>query len=55
MKLINTILNIATAASGIWLVIRLLYTYNDPVSIGSLFILLICAKCCVEVLRHEHV
>ena len=44
-------INLAIAGSDIWLVIRLLYTYNDPVPVGALFILLICAKCCVEVLK----
>lgn len=46
----KTFLNLATAASGIWLVIRLMYTYNNPVHVGALFILLVCAKCCAEVI-----
>lgn len=51
MKAFFTILNLAIAASGIWLIIRLLYTYNDPITVGALFILLICAKCCAEVIK----
>jgi len=51
MKTFFTILNLAIAATGNWLVIRLVHTYNNPVPVGALFILLISVKCCVEVLK----
>lgn len=51
MKTIINILNLAIAATGNWLIIRLVHTYNNPVPVGALFILLISAKCCVEVLK----
>lgn len=51
MKTIKTILNLAISASGLWLVARLLYTYNNPITVGALFILLICARCCAEVIH----
>lgn len=51
MKTIINILNLATAATGNWLVIRLVHTYNNPVPVGALFVLLISVKCCVEVIR----
>ena len=53
MKTISTILNLAVSASGLWLVARLLYTYNNPIKVGALFVLLVCAKCCIEVIRGD--
>lgn len=51
MKTIINILNLAIAATGNWLIIRLLITYENPIPVGALFVLLICVKCCVEVLK----
>ena len=50
MKIINTIINLSISAVGLELVRRLLVTYNDPIIIGSLWIVLVCAKCCIEVI-----
>lgn len=50
-KTIKTILNLAVSASGLWLVARLMYTYNNPIPVGALFVLLVCVKCCVEVIE----
>lgn len=49
MKTLMTILNLAIAGVGLFLVSCLLYTYDNPVPLGCLFILLLCAKSCVEV------
>lgn len=49
MKAIKTIMNLATSAVGLWLVARLMYTYNNPILVGALFVTLICIKCCWEV------
>ena len=51
LKALNTVLNLAVSASGLWLAARLLYTYNNPIKVGVLFVLLICVKCCVEVIE----
>lgn len=53
LKAVNTVLNLAISASGLWLVARLLYTYNNPIKVGALFVLLVCVKCCVEVIRGD--
>lgn len=50
MKIVNIILNLAISAVGLELVRRLLVTYNDPITVGSLWIVLVCAKCCIEVI-----
>lgn len=51
MKTVKHILDLAISASGLWLVARLLYTYNNPIKVGALFVLLVCVKCCVEVIE----
>lgn len=49
-RVIKTILNLSIAASGVLTVVRLLYTYDNPIFVGALFIILICIKCTIEVL-----
>lgn len=53
MKVISNILNIAIAVVGVELVMRLMYTYNDPITFGSLWIIMVCAKCCLDVFKKE--
>lgn len=50
MRLFKDVLNLATSATGLMLVAKLMFTYDNPIGTGALFVLLLCAKCCVEVI-----
>ena len=50
MRLFKDILNLAISAAGLVLVAKLMFTYGNPIGTGALFVLLMCFKCCVEVI-----
>ena len=51
MRLFKDLLNLAISATGLMLVAKLMFTYGNPIGTGAVFVLLICAKCCVEVIE----
>lgn len=50
MRVFKDILNLAISATGLMLFVKLTLTYGNPIRVGALFVLLIVAKCCVEVI-----
>lgn len=54
IKIISTVLNIVIAIVGVELVNRMMVTYNDPITIGALWIVLVCMKCCVDIFEKWH-
>lgn len=53
LKFLDTLLNLVIAATGLELVMRLLVTYNDPIRLGALWIVLICAQRCLDIFKKE--
>ena len=51
IKAIMTGLNLAIALNGLFLVRCMLHTYDNPIPLGCLFVILLCAKSCMEVIQ----
>lgn len=55
MKKANTILNFAIVITGLDLISRMLVTYNNPITMGAVWIGLVSLKSIIEVFKKENV
>lgn len=54
MKKVNMILNIVIALIGVELMSRMLFTYNNPIGVGAMWIGLVSLKSIIEVFKKEN-
>ena len=51
MRQLKDLLNLIISIVGLTLFVKLTLTYGNPIRVGALFVLLVCVKCCVEVIE----